>query len=173
MILESDNHVLHVEMTTPTLIKTPPIALRVETKECIIKLTRLETILADDLIKVPPSSASDLPAGIHFTRSRSAPIQRRLNRKPRRASANIKYEAENGKSELVPPKSKSKPMATKPSRLGPSENRIKSRKTRSVNPVTRLPALKVEPVDNSENDVVPPQQINQPDLHSSTPSENT
>ena len=69
--IEPDS-VLCVEMTTPSPVKSP-VVLQVETKKCVVKLTRLETILADDLVIVPPSSASDLPAGVHFTRSKSAP----------------------------------------------------------------------------------------------------
>ena len=117
-IIEFDNCVLCVETTTPTLVKLP-VALQVETKECVVKLTRLETILADDLIIVPPSSASDLPPGIHFTCSRSAPNQQRQTRKPRRASKNIKYEEDNVKTEIKPMKPKPKPTTTKPSRQGP------------------------------------------------------
>ena len=52
------NSVLCVETTTPSPVKLP-VVLPVETKKCVVKLTRLETILADDLVIVPPSSASD------------------------------------------------------------------------------------------------------------------
>ena len=63
--------VLHVEMTTliPEMNLIP--ALCVETKLCSMNLTCLELILADYLFKVPPTAASDLPVGEHFTHSRS------------------------------------------------------------------------------------------------------
>ena len=76
LILESTNPdqgtVLHVEteISIPETVMLP--ALRVETKSCSVKLTHLETILTDYLYKVPPTAASDLPAGEHFTQSRHA-----------------------------------------------------------------------------------------------------
>ena len=70
--LEFENDALCVETITPTPVKSP-VMPKVETRNCVVKLTRLETILADDLILVPPSAASDLPAGVHFTHSKSAP----------------------------------------------------------------------------------------------------
>ena len=57
--------ILHVEMATPIPEMIP--ALCVETKPCSVNLTCLELILADDLFKVPPTAASDLPVGEHFT----------------------------------------------------------------------------------------------------------
>ena len=63
--------VLHVEMATLILEMNLIPALCVETKPCSVNLTHLELILADDLFKVPPTAASDLPVGEHFTHSRS------------------------------------------------------------------------------------------------------
>ena len=83
--------VLHVEMETPILKTGSLPALHVETKPCSVKLTRLETILTDYLYKVPPTAASDLPVGEHFTRSRCAHTPVRTGRKPRRVSTGVKY----------------------------------------------------------------------------------
>ena len=163
--LEFENIALRVETITPTPVKSPVVP-KVETKNCVIKLTRLETILADDLILVPPSAASDLPAGVHFTHSKSAPNRQRHTRKPRGASKNIKYEEDNLEAEINP--KISKPI-TKPSRQGPSNNRIKSSHTRSGTPATRLPAMKTE-LDNKSIDLVLPPQLCSP---VSTPSANT
>ena len=162
-----ENSALCVETPTPTPVKYPAV-LPVGFKNCAVKLTRLETILAEDLITVPPSSAMDLPAGVHFTRSKIAPNQQRHTRKPRGASKNIKYVEDDVVAEIN--RKTSKPIK-KPSRQGPSNNRIKSSRTRSGNPVTRLPAVKTE-LDNESIDVVlPPQpQHNSP---TSTPSANT
>ena len=66
--------VLHVETVTPIPEMNLLPALRVETKPCSVNLTHLEFILADDLFKVPPTAASDLPVGEHFTQSRSTHI---------------------------------------------------------------------------------------------------
>ena len=81
--LHEQQTTLHVEMVTTTPQIGKPCALRVETKACSVKLIRLENILADDLCVVPPSTASDLPVGEHFTRSCSTPPIARVGRKPR------------------------------------------------------------------------------------------
>ena len=78
----NQNVVLHVETGKPTSATTTSPALHVETKSCTVKLTHLETILTDYLYKVPPTTASDLPVGEHFTRSRSAYSPVRTSRKP-------------------------------------------------------------------------------------------
>ena len=163
--MELDNRALRVETSGPTPVKTP-VVLHVKTKKCVVKLTRLETILADDPIIVPPSSASDLPAGVHFTRSKSVPNQQRRTRRSRRPSKNFKYEEDYAESG-VPPKTV-KPM-TKPSRHGPSLTRIKSSRTRSGTPAIRLPATKTE-LDNKPTDVVLPSR---PLSSATTPSVNT
>ena len=63
--------VLSVETATPTPASKLDSVLCVETKECSVQLKRLDHILRDELVKVVPSSATDLPVGEHFTRSRS------------------------------------------------------------------------------------------------------
>ena len=135
--------VLHVETEKPTSDTTSLPALRVETKPCTVKLTRLETILTNYLYKVPPTTASDLPAGEHFTRSRSAHTPVRTGRKPRRVSTGVKYD-----EIAVDPRTSNKPKsnkpAAKPKRFGPSAGRISSRNKSSKAPVVRLPAIKVE-----------------------------
>ena len=141
------NSVLCVETTTPSPVKLP-VVLPVETKKCVVKLTRLETILADDLVIVPPSSASDLPVGGHFTRSKSAPHQQRLIKK-------FMVAEDNGMPGIIPMPRKSKSTITKPSRQGPSNNRIKSSQIRSDTPVTRLRAVQRKS-NNKSGDIVPP-----------------
>ena len=97
---------LQVEMVTPTQNFVLPAALCVETKLCSVNLTRLELILADDLFIVPPTTASDLPVGEHFTRSRSAPVNHHTGRKPQRANTGIKY---NDMQDVADPSVPSKP----------------------------------------------------------------
>ena len=63
--------VLPVETATQTPALKLDAVLCVETKECSVHLKRLDQILRDELVKVVPSSATDLPVGEHFTRSRS------------------------------------------------------------------------------------------------------
>ena len=154
------NSVLCVETTTPSPVKLP-VVLPVETKKCVVKLTRLETILADDLVIVPPSSASDLPVGGHFTRSKSAPHQQRLIKK-------FMVAEDNGMPGIIPMPRKSKSTISKPSRQGPSNNRIKSSQIRSGTPVTRLRAVQRKS-NNKSGDIVPPLQH----AFINTPSANT
>ena len=144
--------VLHVETETPI----PEIgllpALRVETKSCSVKLTRLETILTDYLYRVPPTAASDLPVGEHFTRCAHTPV--RTGRKPRRVSTGVKY------GEIVvdtPTSNRPKPntSAAKPNRSSPTAGRINSRNKSSVAPVMRLPPIKAEPPDVPDEDEPP------------------
>ena len=158
LILESTNPdqgtVLHVEteISIPETVMLP--ALRVETKSCSVKLTRLETILTDYLYKVPPTAASDLTAGEHFTRSRSAQTLVRTGRKPRRVSTGVKY-SEIADDTPTPNRSKSTSSAAKPNRSSPTADRISSRNKSSVAPVVRLPPIKAEPPDMPEENKPP------------------
>ena len=141
--LSDQSIVLHVETEKPTSDTTLLPALRVETKPCTVKLTCLETILTNYLYKVPPTTASDLLAGEHFTRSRSAYTPVRTGRKPRRVSTGVKYD-EIAVDTRTSNKPKSNKSAAKPKRFGPSAGRISSRNKSSKAPVVRLPAIKVE-----------------------------
>ena len=155
-ILEStqshQNPVLQVEMAMPIPEVKKLTTLPVETKPCSVSLTRLESILGDDLLKVPPTAASDLPVGEHFTRSRSTPITHCTGRKPHIASTGIKYN--ETQTEVEPPVPiKPKSSAAKPNRTGPTQNRIDSRSNSSVAPSVQLPPIKTEPAEEfSEND---------------------
>ena len=144
--LSNQSVVLHVETEKPTSDTTLLPALRVETKSCTVKLTRLETILTDYLYKVPPTTASDLPVGEHFTRSRSAYTPVRTGRKPHRVSTGVKY-GEIAGDTPTSNKPKSNTSAAKPNRSAPSSGRISSRNKSSIAPVVRLPAIKAEPLD--------------------------
>ena len=157
--LSNQNVVLHVETGKSTSATTTSPALRVETKSRTVKLTRLETILTDYLYKVPPTTASDLPVGEHFTRSRSAHTPVRTGRKPRRVSTGVKY-SETAGDTSKPSKPKSNTSAAKPSRSGPSEGRISSRNKSSKAPLVRLPPIKTEPPDVWDTNEAPTVGVN-------------
>ena len=127
--LQDDPGVLHVE--------TPDDAPVITTKECSVQLRRLENILADELVKVKPTSASDLGDGKHYTRSKTRTEKPRTGRKSRRASTGILY-AED--ADFIPAKP-FKPKTPKPARSGPSVDRISSRTKKTVSPVVRLPPV--------------------------------
>ena len=133
--------VLHVETEIPTPETVPLPALRVETKSCSVKLTCLETILTDYLYKVPPTAASDLPVGEHFTQSRRVHTPVRTGRKPCRVSTGVKYAEIAGDTPTFN-KPKSNTSAAKPNRSGPTADRINSRNKSSIAPVVRLPPIK-------------------------------
>ena len=147
--LSDQTDVLHVETEKPTSDTTLSPALCVETKSCTVKLTRLETILTDYLYKVPLTTASELPVGEHFTRSRSAYTPVRTGRRPHRVSTGIKYE-EPTCDTLSSTKPKSNTSTAKPNRSGPSTSRISSRNKSSTAPVMRLPPIKAEQSDVSD-----------------------
>ena len=110
-------------------------------------------MLADDLLKVPPTAASDLPIGEHFTRSRSAHTSKRTCRKPRRASTGVKYGETSSLEDVpIPVIPKPKPPAAKPNRSGPTANRINSRNKSSVAPTVRLPPIKTEHIEVPDKD---------------------
>ena len=133
-IAHDDPGVLHVE--------TPDDTPDITTKECSVRLHRLENLLSDELIKVKPTSASDLGEGKHYTRSRTRTAKPRTGRKSRKASTGILY-AEDDDSKPAKP---IKPQKPKPARSGPSDDRIISRNKQTINPAVRLP-----PVPGSSN----------------------
>ena len=158
LILEStqsdQSDVLHVETETPILKTGLLPALCVETKSCSVKLTHLESILTDYLYKVPPTAASDLPVGEHFTRSRHTHTPVRTGKKPHRVSTGVKY-GETASNTPTSNKPKPNPSAAKPNRSGPTDGRITSRNKSSVAPVVRLPPIKAEPPDVPDDDEPP------------------
>ena len=113
--------------------------------------THLESILVDDLFKVPPAAASDLPVGEHFTRSRSTCTPLRTGRRPHRVSTGVKY-GETVSDTPTPTKPKPKPPAAKSNRSGPTADRISSQNKSSVAPIVRLPPIKAEPADVPDKD---------------------
>ena len=141
--------VLYVETGKPTVATTTVPALHVETKTCTVKLTRLETILTDYLYKVPPTTASDLPVGDHFTRSKNTPTPVRTGRKPRRVSTGIKY-GELDSASTKPRNPKTKTLTVKPSRSGPSAERISSQLKSTITPTRRLRPIKTEQLDKNK-----------------------
>ena len=158
LILEStqsnQSAVLHVETETLILETGLLPALCVETKPCSVKLTHLESILTDYLYKVPPTAASDLPVGEHFTRSRRVHTPVRTGRKPCRVSTGVKY-GEIASDTPTSNKPKPNPSAAKPNRSGPTTGRISSWNKSSVAPVLRLPPIKAEPPDVPDEDKPP------------------
>ena len=146
-----DTHVLQVETVMPTPRKHS--VLRVETKPCTVNLIRLESILDEDLPKIPPTTDSNPPVGKYFTRSRSNQAPRRTGRKPRIANTGISYNESEKESE-EPVQRRAKVTARKPNRSGPSQDRIISHSSSSVAPSVRLPPAKqdaAEPPTASEN----------------------
>ena len=109
--------VLHVETAMPTPKTKPDTVLCVETKECSVQLKRLDQILCDELIKVAPTSATDLPEGQYFTRLRSTRPSARKGKLPRCASTGVSYDE-------IPMSPAAKPVRSipKPSRTGPTQD---------------------------------------------------
>ena len=138
---------LHVETVTPTPESKPETVLCVETRKCSVQLKRLDQILSDELVKVAPTSAADLPVGQYFTRSRSIKPTARKGKLPRRASTGVSYDE-------VPMSPAAKPMrpTPKPSRTGPTPDRIASRAKNSLAPEVRLPGVKADPRDAKDSD---------------------
>ena len=139
--------VLHVETVTPTQSLKQDTVLCVETKQCSVQLKRLDLILRDELVKVIPSSARDLPVGERFTRSRSTKPTTRKGSLPRRASTGISYD-----EKPISPKPKPVRPSPKPSRAGPTLDRIVSRTKNSLVPLVRLPGVKADPRDVEDSD---------------------
>ena len=152
--------VLHVETVTPTPQLDPPPVLCVETKDCSVYLTCLDQILADELVKVAPSSASDLPEGQYFTCSRSIPPTTRTGKGPHKASIGISYD----ELPMSPEDKSSKhlPKPIKPSRTGPSQDRIDSRAKSTVDPEVCLPDIKTDPPGTEDSEVTLPMEEEPP-----------
>ena len=144
----------HTEKTEPVV---PPV-LRVETQHCIVKLTRLEAILTDYLKETLTTTATDLPAGQHLTRSgsRLAKSPVRVGRRPRKFSTGIKYtETDDDEKTRSKETSKRVKVKAKPPRSGPTPDRICSRNKRNVSPAIRLPPVTTEGTESSEMEELP------------------
>ena len=126
-----DNTVLHVEKDA---------LLHVKTKTCTVTLERLENILADELITVPPSGAIDLSKGEHYTRSRSMTVQPRTGHKSRRANTGVQYTEIDVPEEDTKPHKQSKP---KPSHSGPFDQRMNSGKKQMEATLVTLPPIPI------------------------------
>ena len=111
-------------------------------KTCSVQLKRLDQILSDELVKVTPTSATDLPAGQYFTRSRSTKPVARKGKLPRRASTGVSYD----EVPMSPAAKPVRPLPPKPSRSGPTPDRIASRSKNSMAPEVSLPGVKADPV---------------------------
>ena len=122
--------------------------LCVETRKCSVQLKRLDQILSDELVKVAPTSATDLPVGQHFTRSRSTEPVARKGKLPRRASTGVSYDEEPMSPATKPVRS----QPPKPSRTGPTPDRIASRNKNSLVPEVRLPGVKTDPRDTDDSE---------------------
>ena len=140
---------ISVETVTPIPEESVRPALCVETQSCSVVLTRLDQILRDELVKVTPTSATDLPEGQYFTRSRSAKPKVRQGKLPRRASTGVSYDEPLASPMAKPQCSVPK---RKPSRMGPTQDRIDSRSKNTVAPSVRLPGVKADPRDKENSD---------------------
>ena len=98
---------------------------------------KLEHILADELVTVPPTSASDLGEGKHYTRSRTCTVKPRTGRRSRKASTGVLY-LEDDMPEDIKSVKQHKP---KPARSGPSNERIGSRSRNTIRPKVTLPPV--------------------------------
>ena len=153
---ESEDELL-VETDTTIPYPDPDVALPGETtkfklKPCCISVTRLETILLDDVSSDDtPKDASDLPVGEYYTRSRATPKKERTGRRPRKASTGIKYELSDDHEVPVP--KADKPV---PSRSGPSASRLRAQSSKTEEPMQRLPPVpSLTSPDEEEDDAVP------------------
>ena len=140
--------VLHVEMDTPTPKSELKNVLCVETRKCSVQLRRLDQILSDELVKVAPTSATDLPVGQHFTRSRSTEPVARKGKLPRRASTGVSYDEEPMSLAAKPVR----PQPPKPNRTGPTPSRISSRNKNTLAPEVRLSGVKAHPCDTDDSE---------------------
>ena len=126
-----------VQVETQSVPNSNPV-IQVETKQCFVKLVRLDSILLDRITDVDDNKHEtdviDNTMTPPFIQSRLRPrkTRSRTTRHPRQASANVEY------SEPVPvPPTKNKNMYVKnvkPDQSGPSEDRIKAQSSRSTPP---------------------------------------
>ena len=129
-------------MTANTQYET----MHVETpllKELTIKLRCLEDIVMPEKSKKKDLEASDLPAGEHFTHSRSTPAPPRKGRKPQSASTGISYDDTPSQEEFEdkPNVSKGSKPVFKPSKHGPSEQRQRAQSMSTQQPEVQLPPV--------------------------------
>ena len=125
--------------------------LCVKTKPCSVSLKKLEHILADELITVPASSATDLGEGEHYTRLRSRVAQPHTGRRSRRANTGVQY----GEADISEDKKSLKSHRPKPSCTGPSDQRIESRTKNTVHPQVTLPPVPGQAVKDTEDGGAP------------------
>ena len=124
-----------VQVETQSVPNSNPV-IQVETKQCFVKLVRLESILLDRITDEDDNkhetNVIDNTMTPPVIQSRLWPrkTRSRTTRHPRQASANVEY------SESVPvPPTKNKKMYVKnvkPDQSGPSEDRIKAQSSRST-----------------------------------------
>ena len=143
IIIQQDTPAKQLTLSGETDTMNAQCALLVETKIYSVKLVHLENILDNEIKRVAPSAASDLPVGIHFTRSKITPPNVRTGRKPRKANTGVQYDTNpESDSSAKSPRPVIKPKLFKPSHSGPSQARIDSHTKNSATPLVRLPAQK-------------------------------
>ena len=131
-----------VQVETQSVPNSNPV-IQVETKQCFVKLVRLDSILLDRITDVDDNKHetdvidNTMTPPVIQSRLRPRKTRPRTTRHPRQASANVEY------SEPVPvPPTKNKNMYVKnvkPDQSGPSEDRIKAQSSRSTPlPLTSL-----------------------------------
>ena len=135
-----------VQVETQSVPNSNPV-IQVETKQCFVKLVRLDSILLDRITDVDDNKHetdvidNTMTPPVIQSRLRPRKTRSRTTRHPRQASANVEY------SEPVPvPPTKNKNMYVKnvkPDQSGPSEDRIKAQSSRSTPPTSNLPGLPI------------------------------
>ena len=124
-----------VQVETQSVPNSNPV-IQVETKQCFVKLVRLDSILLDRITDVDDNKHetdvidNTMTPPVIQSRLRPRKTRSRTTRHPRQASANVEY------SEPVPvPPTKNKNMYVKnvkPDQSGPSEDRIKAQSSHST-----------------------------------------
>ena len=135
-----------VQVETQSVPNSNPV-IQVETKQCFVKLVRLDSILLDRITDVDDNKHetdvidNTMTPPVIQSRLRPRKTRSRTTRHPRQASANVEY------SEPVPvPPTKNKNMYVKkvnPDQSSPSEDRIKAQSRRSTPPTSNFPGLPI------------------------------
>ena len=134
-----------------------------ETKKCLVRFVRLDSILFDD----EPNAKADLApdhkmtesnnmATGPFTRSKVRPKANRT-RYPRSASTDVQYIKEMDQKPVFIKNKSYYVRNIKPSASGPSEERVKAQTTRSEQPSSCLPGVPVPKVDPYDRETEPTQ----------------
>ena len=151
-IVTSSNSVcINVETKTAT---KPQVIVNVETKRCMVKLVRLDSILFDNTSDKSVCESEEDSANLNkmlqkppdLPRLRPKNRSNRTTRCPRNASQNMQYTEE---TEPVPPAKNQTGYVKniKPSASGPSDECVRAQSKWSEQPSSSLPGLPIPEVD--------------------------